>query len=244
MINFKKLSINALQFVGAMAFFVGVNAQAAEDFIPDVIEIAAPVKAIFAPKGFDSNDNSEIVIAGAYPNSCYKVGPTQVTINNETKTVEVEARAYFTNSSYCLMVYIPYTQVISLGILKKGDYSIEVNHKLNATLPVSLAGSDRLDDHMYATITSLSRKTVNTFQLQGYLPSTCAYLEEVRVIHEEGNVLAVLPIIKMTKDCEAADGVNELDFSVDFTIDPTIHGQKLIHVRSLNGASVNQVVEL
>lgn len=229
--------------LGAALFSSGILV-AAENEIPKVIEVPAPVKAVFTPKGFDDNDNAELVVSGAYPNSCYKVGPTRVSVNKETKKIEVEVISYFSMSSYCLMVYSPFTQVVSLGILNQGDYSVSVNEKSSDMMPVSHAKKDQADDFLYATITNLSRKSDYVFQLQGVLPNSCSFLDEVRVIEEVGDVLAVLPIVKMESNCEPNSNNKDLEFTVDFRIDSSIQGQKLIHVRSLNGASVNQVISL
>jgi hypothetical protein len=234
--KFSKLAAVSVLFSASMAF--------ADNLIPSTVEVPAPVKIVFTPKGFDSNDNAEIVVHGAYPNSCYKMGPTTVSVNKETGVVDVNVRAYYTMNSMCLMVYIPFTQVIPVGVLKQGNYTVNVNGKFEEVLPVALASNEEQDAFIYATITSLSRKSNNVFQLQGYLPSTCSTLEEVRVIEEPGNVLAVLPIVKMLPGCDDKNVTPELHFTVDFAVKTSVKGQKLIHVRSLNGSSLNLVVEL
>lgn len=234
--KFSKLAAVSVLFSASMAF--------ANDLIPETVEVPAPVKAVFTPKGFDSNDNAEIVVHGAYPNSCYKMGPTTVSLNKETGVVDVNVRAYYTMSSVCLMVYVPFTQVIPVGVLKQGNYTVNVNSKFEEALPVALASNEQQDAYLYATVTSLARKSNNVFQLQGYLPSTCSTLEEVRVIEEPGNVLVVLPIVKMVPGCEDSNVTADLHFTVDFAVKASTKGQKLVHVRSLNGSSLNLVVEL
>jgi hypothetical protein len=213
-----------------------------DDAFDTVIEIAAPLKGVFIPKGFDSNDNVEVVVAGAYPNSCYKVGPTRVAVDTELKVVHIEVNAYYSPNTYCLMLYIPFTQVIPVGVLRKGDYQVIVNGQVNEYLPVAKAKKDQMDDFLYATVVGVNRKSKTTFELQGVMPSSCARLDEIRVIEEPGNVLAVLPILKMEAACEPSNEKGA-EFLATFQVPAGLKGLKLIHIRSLNGASINQVVE-
>jgi hypothetical protein len=227
--------------LGALLSF-GVMASDGGD-APRVIEVSAPVKAVFIPKGFDSNDDAQVIVAGAYPNSCYKVGPTTVSVDKETQTVNVAVNAYYTADSYCLMLYIPFTQAINVGVLPAGKYQVVVNKTPRELMPVSLATRDQLDDYLYATVSALSRVSRETFQLQGYLPNSCAAISEIRVIEEPGNVLTVLPIVKFAEGCSPSDSTSDLAFSESFEVPAGLKGQKLIHVRSLNGSSINQVMD-
>ena len=34
--------------------------------------VLVPVDNVYSPKGFDANDNSEVIVSGFLPNLCYK----------------------------------------------------------------------------------------------------------------------------------------------------------------------------
>jgi hypothetical protein len=208
----------------------------------NVVEVPAQVRKVFVPKGFDSNDNALVVVEGAYPNSCYKMGPTRVQVDNERHEVSVEVSAYYTTRSYCLMLYIPFTQTVNIGVLPAADYKLTINSKESEILPVMTAANSQTDDYLYATISSLSRRAPRSFLIQGVLPSSCAALSEIRVIKEAGNVVTVLPIVKIAGGCQPDNEPQDLAFETEFEVPADVQGENLLQVRSLNGASINQVV--
>lgn len=213
-----------------------------------VQEVPAPLNGIFVPKGFDNNDNAQVVITGAYPNSCYQVGRVDAIVDHEAKVVDVEVTAYYKADRMCLMLYTPFTEVVSLGVLTQGDYSLQVNNTMDTQkMPVALASSDSSDDFVYANVFGLMRRGDRGFELQGRLPKACAVLKEIKMIEEEGKIMVVLPIIEFPEGCnphesDAADLGKS--FNKKFVLPADIKGRYLIHVRSLNGGSINQVVEL
>lgn len=212
-----------------------------DDPDPVTSEVGVPVSATYVPKGFDSNDNAQIVVSGAYPNSCYKMGPTHVKVDRKTRQVTVDINAYYTQRTYCLMLYIPFTQTVDLGILPAADYDLTINRMSVQKLPIALATRDQSDDYLYSTVHQVIRLDRETFELRGVLPNSCAEISEIRVIEEEGNVLTVLPIVRFSPSCEPKDDPSLLGFSKDFTVSEKLSGPKLLYVRSLNGASINQV---
>lgn len=208
---------------------------------PFTIEVPVPVTATYVPKGFDSNDNSQVVVSGAYPNSCYKMGPTHVKVDSTNHRVTINVTAYFTQRDYCMMLHIPFTQTIDLGILAAANYELLVNRETNQVLPVALATRDQSDDFLYATVNHVLRVNKDNFELRGVLPNSCAQISEIRVIEEEGNVLTVLPIVRFIAGCQPRNDPDLLDFKMDFKVRSDLEGAKLIYVRSLNGASISQV---
>ena len=95
-----------------------------------------PVENVYTPRGFDSNDNAEIVITGYLPNLCYQ-NPTHKIIIDKQK-IFIEMRATRINEVACPEVIVPYLKVIDLGVLDRGNYKIEVTaasqHSLNDQL--------------------------------------------------------------------------------------------------------------
>lgn len=215
------------------------------DTISDVQEVPADVKAVFTPKGFDTNDNAELVVSGAYPNSCYRVGRTEVTVDKENKTVDVTVLSNFLSNQFCLQIYVPFTQTLSLGVLDKGDYTVNVNQENRAELPVAKAQGDQVDDFLYANVEGLIRNRQNSFVIEGTLPNDCSYLDEIKVTDERGDVFSVLPITRAFENCTPENvDMEGPEFKAGFSINPASDGLKLIHVRSLNGQSLNRVVSV
>ena len=48
------------------------------------VERLVPVKNIFSPEGFDSNDNVEVIVEGHLPNLCHKTPMKTVSINGNS----------------------------------------------------------------------------------------------------------------------------------------------------------------
>ncbi len=244
--NFKKIFLVPVVVLALSATF-SARAEGWDDS-DAIAEVPAPVNGIFIPKGFDNNDNAQIVITGAYPNTCYQVGRVDAVVNSETKVIDVEVTSFFQSNRACLMLYTPFTEVVSLGVLKAGNYNVQVNSKADEEImPVGLAPSDTPDDFVYANVFGLIRKGDRGFELEGKLPKSCANLKEVKMIEEPGKVMVVLPIVEFPEGCNPTI-VDDRDygkpFSAHFELPADIKGRYLIHVRSLNGGSINQVVEL
>lgn len=225
----------------ALALTAGGSRTSAASESP-VVELPSPVNAVFVPKGFDSNDNALVVVSGTYPNSCYKMGPAKVTYDKRSRNIWIDVKTYYTTGVVCAALYIPYTQAVDVGVLQPGDYKVVVNQKEVEKLPIATTTRDQPDDFVYATVSSLSRISPDIFEIQGYLPNNCSQISEIRVLEEAGDVIAVLPMVSFGKNCEPSLDPKELSFKTEFKVSTGLQGERLIHVRSLNGASLNQVV--
>ena len=76
-------------------------------------------------------------------------------------------------------------------------------------------------------------------EVSGSLLNTCMKLKELRVIRNDPSVLEVLPITEMESGVECAEVVTPFQSGVD--LDPSLKGEVLIHVRSLNGQAYNKM---
>ncbi|MCB0418058.1 MAG: hypothetical protein KDD39_10425 [Bdellovibrionales bacterium] len=65
--------MKSILFTIALTLIFAVNVQA-DDADKPVLQAVSAAKA-FIPVGFDDNDQSQLVIAGRFPNTCYQVGP-------------------------------------------------------------------------------------------------------------------------------------------------------------------------
>lgn len=214
---------------------------------------AAP-SAIYAPQGFDDNDNVEIVFEGYFPDACHKVGPTSFQIDPETRSIYIEDTGYFFGVMICAQVVVYYPKVISLGHLDAGEYQVFFRHSRGnfvkqSELPIRIAKSEAPDDHLYAPV----EKTLfiksdglkkNQLKLIGTYTNSCMKITEARVVmRNNSNVIDILPIAAMESEgCQ--DLAEGLPFEYMVNLGEIPSGRYLFHTRSLNGQSVNEIVTI
>lgn len=218
--------------------------------------VTAPVERTYVPAGFDGNDNVEVIVHGHFANTCYKVGPATGTVDYATSTVTVEATAYAYTSPDCATMMVPFTESVSIGMMRPGTYRVVVKDRPTAEateLVIAGATTESADDYLYAPVEVASLQTPagggNVVRIEGRYPYTfvgCMTIKEVRVLRTPGNVLVVMPIAELLTGGPACDaqGGNK-DFSIEAPVqNPLEDGEYLIHVRALSGRSVNRVVTL
>ncbi len=205
---------------------------------------------VFVPNGFDDNDNAQVVIHGEFPNTCYKTGPTEVTVNEEAKEIRITNKAYFYNGCWCMDVQVPWSQIINVGVLSVSKYKIFAETKqggfnLISNLDVNPATNPGPDDFPYAPVSEASVSGANTpgskkLALKGIFNTTCmSFKEQPKVRVQPDNVIVVLPIVEIgTQGCQPA----RIPFEVEVDLG-TQKGETLLHIRSLNGNSINQFVD-
>ena len=257
--TFQKCTLVSLvcSFVlGALGATVARAAPHIEVFQPATVDVAPD--RVFTPLGFDDNDNAQIVLDGSLPDTCYKLGPTRIRVDHEAHKIFLRQQAFYYPGGWCAEVRIPYVQTVDLGILKSGQYDIQVEQegqkaKSFASLPVAIATTSSPDDFLYAPITEAhlerapvgmdaSKPPFTTLVLNGYFTSSCMVFQRVKMNVRTNNVIEVLPIVNMERATNCAQVTNEFSIQVSLKEIPT--GRYLIHVRSLNGQSINRIVEL
>lgn len=215
----------------------------AEDYTPTKIQTS--FGKVYIPDGFDNNDNVQIAGEGMFPNTCYRYATTSVQVDHTAKTIRLNTEAY-KYSGMCLQVIVPFDRVVDVGILKEGDYSIITNNDNQTVGRVSIRTSKtkEADDFMYAPISQAyfqSKASVNKVFLSGNFPSSCMKLKEVKS-QVQTDVLVIQPIVEIdpSKDCVGGQFHFETSIDVGF-MKP---GRYLLHVRSMNGKSVNNLVDV
>src|SRR4051812_23862670 len=93
--------------VPAIFSLVTANIALASGSAPRLVR--APVEKVYAPFGFDDNDNSEVVIHGHFPNTCYKTGPATALVDSNAKTITIDAQSYL-YGGVCAQMVVPYIQ--------------------------------------------------------------------------------------------------------------------------------------
>ena len=212
---------------------------------------------VFVPTGFDNNDNSQIVLAGNYANTCYKVGPTSASVDHDKRRITVDSQAYFFDGCFCAMVLVPYTKTIDLGILTAGQYDIFVQSEAGETqktgvLNVATSAGKGQDDYYYAPVSEAFLENYPTesgdvtLVLRGTFTNTCMRIKEVKMIQNVPNVYEVLPIMTDNGDELNAPGCKPTSesFTERVTVKSAAKGKALFHVRALSGKAVNVVGDL
>ena len=229
----------SLKIIGMLFFLWSLQAQAQELKVPRLLEVG--VSDVFIPQGFDDNDNAQVIVEGYFSNTCYKLGPIKVEYRQDR--IKITPQAYFYHGP-CLQVMVHYVQEINLGILKAGNYVLDIPSNGSKEMhSLSIVPSTNIgpDDYLYAPIESaqvLSKETP-TVRLQGVFSNSCMSLDRVIVRPESGHVVALLPIAKYEKDGPCLDAL--IPFHKDVQIEEPLKGRTLLHIRSLNGHAVNLI---
>ena len=209
------------------------------------IETIVPIDEVYSPAGFDSNDSSEVVVSGWLPNLCHKSPKTSFTIKNNKIDIKVTALKYNATNPFCPELIVPFVKSINVGILDKGRYQISVNgstiYAKNSEIQINESSSSAVDDFIYANVHYVQQKSgTNMVNLNGYNPSDCLVLDKVKFIDNGVNAFSVLPIMKKVSDfCP----MKLVPFSHSVEVPDTLkHKKILLHVRSMDGNSVNSLL--
>jgi hypothetical protein len=211
--------------------------------VPEIKRV--PVVDVYSPFGFDSNDNTEIVVSGYLPNLCHQHPMTDIEVIGNTIYVEVRSYYYHPSNPYCPGVEnVPFITTVSMGILPAGMYDIVVNKGIRSKkskIGIRQATSDLIDESIYANIQYIEEseagRSVNLVAMNFV---DCLRLKEVRhKVH--GQTISILPILEQYKgECKKSNKIQKYKFDV-----PRLKvGDKqgiLLHVRKMDGRSVNHL---
>jgi hypothetical protein len=215
-------------------------------------EVIVPEK-VYVPTGFDDNDLVEVVVSGNLPSSCYSAGIFTAVPFPETRQIVIKQEALYYPKSWCVMNLVPYRETVKVGVLDAANYEVVfvsadgtlVSSKKSVSVTESTVTAR--DQFTYAVVENLSikrdpvasnegRKVV----LEGSLINSCMSLKEVRVVRNDPEVIEILPITESSASAICQPQLRPFEIEVDLGEMPA--GEKLIHVRSLNGQALNRVV--
>lgn len=216
------------------------------------VEIASPVNRIFIPNGFDDNDNVEIVVHGEFANTCYQVDKTGAEVDTAKKEIKVWGTSLKYTSGACLQVVTPFIQVVKVGTVEEGDYTVTYKNapEVKTALHVSRRTTESPDDYLYATVENANimqdQATGRQFlQLNGHYPYMfmgCMVIREVRTYKDPADVMVVLPISEIVQGEECEEQPDDKSFEIKQGLSEPFVGEGLLHVRVLHGRSINQYV--
>lgn len=225
-------------------------------FASSAVIVQAPVERVFVPQGFDDNDKVEVIVHGHFTSSCYKMGPVDATIDAANKKIILNASAYYYPGAVCAQMTVSFIKSVELrGNLPSGNYQVEVANRPTAvTSPLSIVRSTRpeADDYLYAAVQSatIDEKTagVRDLVLKGqhpYLLQGCVKFEQVKTYLSPSGVLVVQPITRIENDSDQCIGSVNNRFEYRTRLEGTINkGEYVMHVRALDGNSVNQLFNI
>jgi hypothetical protein len=222
------------------------------------LEREIAIKSVFVPgEGYDDNDNIEVVVDGTLPNACYSLGRTETSVS-EDKVITVKQYALLQSDRVCIqsemsefaLVPVPFTKDVALGSLGKGNYTINFKNEANVVassiFEVAEAPSETIDNMAYAPVSNaympaaIEVDAQGTARITGYLTSSCMKLDDFQVARDATNgVIVILPRVKQALSGACLQYIRPFEKEVD--LGDFQEGRYLLHVRSMNGKSVNRV---
>ncbi len=120
---------------------------------------------------------------------------------------------------------------------------MRVNRILEEKLTVAEASSNFVDDNIYAAIEWVQANGGHQFILHGQRYGHCLELKEVKVVSNKKNTLSILPIMKQVSEFCPMKGM-PVRYPVKLDLSSLNISHPLLHVRTLDGKSVNSVFKL
>ena len=229
-------------FKGIAAGIVLAGSIAAAASTP--LEVLVPIQHVYSPKGFDTNDNTEVIVEGYLPNLCHKSPKTIVKVSGFKIDIQVKSLKYDASNPFCPEMIVPFIETVDVGVLDKGDYDITVNGKSvyerKSEIQIAEASSDAVDEYVYAGVDYVQKNEGSrVVQLKGYNPSDCFILDKIEVVDNGRDVYSVLPKMKQVSEfCP----MKMVPFSYDMEVPSNLKSDKvLLHVRGMDGKSVNSL---
>jgi hypothetical protein len=206
-------------------------------------EEVAVHKIFFPQTGYDDNDNIQVVIEGELPDPCYVLGKQSIVQDPLHHSITIHQYAWRRNTDICntgdLLGESPFSEEVSLGKLKPGDYSV-----LSRNLHVETARMTAVDNLNYAQVTGMIMPDFLLphqplkLRISGSFSSSCSHLRLPLKVQKQGDVYVVLP--EVVNEGECGHWPTYFEQEIDLGILPS--GEYLVHVRSKNGRVVEKTV--
>lgn len=208
------------------------------------VKVSVPIDHVYSPKGFDSNDDTEVIVSGYLPDLCHKSPSARYRVDGNKIKITVEALRYADPDMACAEILVPFVESVHVGILDKGNYDIEVNAQTpfeqKSNIMINESTSNAVDDYIYANVSYVEKSFGSrTIQLKGYNPSDCLVLEGISFVSNEKDTYSVLPKMKKVSDfCP----MKMTPFTYEAEVPSDIKESRvLLHVRAMDGRSVNTI---
>lgn len=230
------MRIFSFSLMGCLIFSLGSLAEVGLPELPEMREVNLTVEHVFVPKGFDSNDNSEIVVTGWYPNPCFEWSRSIVHKGSHRIDVQLKAWVKRGMDTVCIDMAVPYMESVKLGSLHEGISKLSVDD-IVTEMVIDSTDSSSIDDFLYGHVRHV-RADGKALILEIERPSDCIKLDRIESISNGKDTCSVLPIMKKVKDhCPRDPETFEHRFEMP---EGCLKAEKILfHVRSLEGKAVN-----
>lgn len=230
------MRIFGISLMGCFIFSLGALADIGLPDLPQIKEVNLQVEHVYVPKGFDSNDNSEVVVTGWYPTPCYEWSRAVVHKEQDSLNVNIKAFVKEGMDTVCIDMAVPYVESVKLGALREGRLVLTVD-AIKSHIEVTKASSSSNDDYLYGQVRRVSSEGKDLV-LEIELPSTCIELDRIQAVSNGIDTCSILPIMKKVKDiCPRNPQTIKQRFPMPAECLKT--EKVLFHVRSLEGKAVN-----
>jgi hypothetical protein len=209
-------------------------------------------EVIYSPRGFDSNDNAQVVVSGSFTGYCMKTRSMEKKIDLNNRRIYLTHSVTIADGCTDLAMYIPYSNVVDLGPLPAGQYEIGAQDENGAfvrmgSLPIAKAAvlnTHSTDERVYAPVTSVSFSMTPAMSepvitLGGILTNSCLNPANLEIRQTANNVIEVLPTLAVSRDnCKAV----AVRYQKSVTLKGFPSTDTLIHIRAMNGQAINRVI--
>lgn len=204
--------------------------------------VSAPVKHLYLPDGFDSNDAVEVVVTGVFPSACFSRNDVKVKVIDDVIDIKVTAISQEKTRS-CPDMVVPFKEVVHVGTLQGGEYKVVVNKTLEDNFSIMEASSSSVDDHIYAAIEYIEKKSQKEVVLHGWRYSNCIDLDKVEVVSNKKDTLSILPVMKqLSSFCPMK--MMPTQYAVKVDLSSMKMKEPLLHVRTMDGKSINSIINM
>lgn len=219
-----------------LMLLASISAFANVDIIP------APVKHVYLPNGFDSNDAVEVIVTGVFSSACFSRNDVKVKVIEDTIDIKITAISH-EKVRRCPDMVVPFKEVVHVGNLQGGDYKVIVNNKLEDQLSIAEASSSSIDDDIYAAIEYVEKKSNDEVVLHGWRYSNCIDIDKVKVISNKKDTLSILPVMKQLSSFCPMKGM-PTQYAVKLDLSSLKIKEPLLHVRTMDGKSINSIIHM
>lgn len=223
--NYKKLSIILLMALGLQAAHFE----------------AVPAVHVYSPKGFNSNDSVEVLVEGLLPNLCYFGPESKAAVKGKDIVIDVQAQRR-ESAVGCAEMVVPFLSSAQVGLLDKGWYRVMINGEQRSELYIDEFSSDGMEDEFLANVENAQViEGSRILKLQGQNISDC--LVEERVDVNSNNKDSYMFAAKMRKVSDFCP-MKMVPFEMEVEVPDDIEREQvLLHIRSLNGKSINKLFD-
>jgi hypothetical protein len=211
----------------------------------------APVDVVYSPPGFDTTDDALLVLAGQFPNTCWRLGDVTAAVDQDTRAITITAMATVPSGLMCAQVMVPFDYTLHLGQLAAGTYTVEVVGRAGIdTTPLVIDEVTRGRDAVLVPVQEVSIERDGSGQamlyLSGEFPYTfvgCMVFREITVDPTDDGILDVTPYAEFADGDRCVKQNDTKAFRTSVPVD-VADGRYLLHVREPTGMTLDRVATL